>query len=190
MDATEAIILTSIVNIIITGLVGGIVIYTIQKKIDATIQKSLFEHQTKFVQLHAKRIETLETLYQKFRIFTFALEKLISTTNWARIKRQEINQETYKENEKNVQRALYDFWNYFNANRLYLSSELIHEIWIIYHDVGIDNATILAALDPDEMPDSHEAQLNASTKINTIANRIYSQTDKLENLYKSVAEAQ
>jgi len=51
MDTMQTIILTRIVNIIITVLVGGVVIYTIQKKIDATIQKSLFEHQTRMTDL-------------------------------------------------------------------------------------------------------------------------------------------
>lgn len=37
-EPTQAIILMTIVNTIITGLVGGIVIYTVQKKIDASIQ--------------------------------------------------------------------------------------------------------------------------------------------------------
>ena len=49
-----------IVNIILSGLIGGIVIYTIQKKIDATIQKSVFEYQTKFSRTHPKILETLE----------------------------------------------------------------------------------------------------------------------------------
>jgi len=74
MDTTETIILTTIINIIITGLVGGIIIYRIQKKIDATIQKSLFEHQTKFVRNHQKRVEALEALYNEIVSF----EKLMS----------------------------------------------------------------------------------------------------------------
>jgi hypothetical protein len=67
----QVVILTSVVNLITTGVFLGIVIYVIQKKIDANIQKSLFEHQTKFARLHEKRAEVLETLYKKTqRLFT------------------------------------------------------------------------------------------------------------------------
>jgi hypothetical protein len=78
METTQTLILFTIFNIIFTGLVGGIVIYVIQKKIDATIQKSLFEHQTKFSAIHSKRVETLETLYQKFIIYKTDFENIMN----------------------------------------------------------------------------------------------------------------
>ena len=77
MDPTQTIILTSIVNIIITGLVGGIVIYTVQKKIDATIQKFLFEHQTRFSRDYTRKVEVLGTLYQKYLVFADTIHQMI-----------------------------------------------------------------------------------------------------------------
>src|SRR5688500_2402911 len=78
MDPTQTIIRTSLINIITSGRVGGIVNYTLQTQIDATIQKALFEHQTKFTINHAKAVETLENLYQKFVAFSNAMNESIS----------------------------------------------------------------------------------------------------------------
>lgn len=77
MDTAQAIILMTIVNTIITGLVGGIVIYTVQRKIDATIQKSLFEHQTKFTRNYNKKVEVLENLYKRVSAFNDSFRNLI-----------------------------------------------------------------------------------------------------------------
>src|SRR5687767_9786646 len=61
----QTIILITIINAIMTGLVGGIIIYVLRKKIDAAIQKSLFEHQIKFPKIYPKTLEVLEAYTQK-----------------------------------------------------------------------------------------------------------------------------
>ena len=88
MDATEVILLTALVNIIITGLISGVVIYRIQRKIDSSfaekiekmrsnLQLSNFEQQTKFARNHEKAVEVLETLLQKFIDFKMGFNHMV-----------------------------------------------------------------------------------------------------------------
>src|SRR5688500_12899013 len=132
MDTTEQILLITIFNIIFTGLVGGIVVYTIQKKIDATIQKSLFEHETKFSRNYEKRVEVLETLYQKFMVFRDAQKKVgVKVHGFVRGPSEidlelhlepntDLSPENYFEMEFDLSSKLGDFWHYYEINRLYL----------------------------------------------------------------------
>jgi hypothetical protein len=135
MDPTQAIILTTIFNVIFSGLVGGIVIYTLQKKIDTTIQKSLFEHQTKFKLSHAKAAETLETLFKRFVAVSDVVSEAIDV--WKRSRKDD--RRAYEKID-HARESTRDFWKYYRDNRLYLSDEVTH------HLDGLDKVTDLVLL--------------------------------------------
>src|SRR6266540_3376535 len=120
LNATQIIILTTIINTIISGLVGGIVIYVIQKKIDAAIQQSLFIYQTKFTRLHEKRLETLEAWHQKYTNLRGALEKWIFELERA-IK--DGSHPDFTEREKVMREEIKAFNNFHDANELFLPIE-------------------------------------------------------------------
>ena len=122
MDPTQAIILTTIFNVVFTSLVGGIIIYTLQKKIDATIQKSLFEHQTKFTINHTKTIETLDTLYKKFVAFYSAITDLIAARRHSR-------EEDWGGHQREQARTLLqDLWKYYKDHHLYVPGEITDKL--------------------------------------------------------------
>jgi hypothetical protein len=129
MDTTEAIILTTIVNVIITGLVGGIVIYTIQKKIDATIQKSLFEYQTKFTRNFSKTLEVLDKLHQKvldysssYSVLTYHIEAQILG------RKVILTDQEFEKKARETMRAFFDCATFFRENRIYLPDILLGEL--------------------------------------------------------------
>ena len=121
--------LTVLANAIITG----IIVYLFQKKFEANLQKSLFEHQTKFSRNYAKQVETLETLYQKFTVFEQAFRRL----DWAIVDSYRKSKEmelkgNFADFQENLQQ-LEDFRKYFLENRLYLSvgdANQIERIWL------------------------------------------------------------
>jgi len=178
---------TAVVTILLTG---GL-LFLFQENIKSLFARSLFEHQTKFVLNHAKAVETLETLYQKFKILTDALETWI---NQVRLLfgpgKPKIDRADYLEKRKSMRAAFDDFWDYFQAHRLYLSTELIHEVWEIYNEVTHTTSMIEMAMDPDELPSSDEGLIDYLASIERMAAGVYGQTEKLEKLYKSIAEAQ
>jgi hypothetical protein len=80
MDTLAIIIVTAFLNIMISSIVTNLIFYRKQKDIElsfakkldefkANLQKSLLEHQTKFVRNHQKRIEALESLHSKYILF-------------------------------------------------------------------------------------------------------------------------
>src|SRR6266545_2089759 len=131
MDTTQTVILISIVNIIITGLVGGIVIYRIQKKIDATIQKSLFEHQTKFARSYPKSLEVLEQYNQKvltcsrlsFKVGYRALELSLG---------HEVGDDVVERDRDALEKSVNECREYFENNRIHLSDLVNREL----EDIG------------------------------------------------------
>src|SRR5574341_214600 len=135
MDTTEIIILTTIFNIIMSGLIGGIVIYTLQKKIDATIQKSLFEHQTKFTRSYEKTVETLENLCKKLAVCARGFREMaVQAVSFYQDIRKELNVDVaYYENNR---LQLEDFFNYLEENRYALPGKLVHQITSIYINVN------------------------------------------------------
>jgi hypothetical protein len=135
MNPTQVIILTTIFNVIFSGLVGGIVIYTLQKKIDTTIQKSLFEHQTKFKLSYAKAAETLETLFKRFVAVRDVVSEAIDL--WKRSRPEDRLLDTKMDHARELMR---DFWKYYRDNRLYLSDE------VTSHLDSLDTVTDLVLL--------------------------------------------
>jgi uncharacterized membrane-anchored protein YhcB (DUF1043 family) len=63
-------ILTALVDLLVVGVIGGIVIYFVQQKISASIQRaiqeSLIEYQTTYSTNFPKQIEILEELIKRF----------------------------------------------------------------------------------------------------------------------------
>src|SRR5687767_4616927 len=116
MDTTQIIILTMIVNIIMSSLVGGIVIYVIQKKIDATIQKSLFEHQIRFSRNYTKTLEVLETCRLKFNEFSRACQQLRKEFVMVIVSQETISEEEIKEIKNNLVEKNREFVVYFEDN--------------------------------------------------------------------------
>jgi hypothetical protein len=127
METTQELILFSIFNVVFTALVGGIVVYVIQKKIDASIQKSLFEHQTKFSAIHAKRVETLENLYRKFYVFEEAFVQLIlQATNYRLAgsgSAEKLNLDALNKIEE-YHSSLDECEEYYRNNHMFLSTEM------------------------------------------------------------------
>ena len=120
MNTAETVILVSIFNIVFTALVGGIVIYVVQKKIDAAIQKSLFEYQTKFLRTYPKTLEILEALHKKFGLFINAFIVTIREGNDLEVTYQDASEK------------LKAFRDFCDSNRLYLTPDLMDELNSIY----------------------------------------------------------
>ncbi len=117
------IILTAVINALVTGIIAGIAIYRIQKKID----HSYFQQQTRFVKSFEKMSETLETIYKKFTEFKLGLVRYLFDVVSACESTDEpmvINtEEKYKHAGK-----LDDFNDYFMQNRLYLPSDISEKL--------------------------------------------------------------
>ncbi len=210
METTQTIILISIFNIIFTALVGGVVIYVIQKKIDATIQKSLFEYQTKFSRNYPKRVETLETLYQKLLLYIKTFQYvMLPEINLAMKNGSPIDFSKYKEAN------LYsdDAGKYFLNNRLFLQADTVVEIEEIFHRQSMFQL-LVDWIDKNGNPPFSddiefakylieeldlEQKIDIGSELRTddlvlvlilFTKRMGQDTERLEKLYKSVAEAE
>lgn len=210
MDTIETIILTSIVNIIITGLVGGLVIYRIQKKIDATIQKSLVEHQIKFSKIYPRTLEILETYYRKlsdcsrlsYRLGYRIMESLSGENTLE-------DEKTIKDRDE-LLAAARDFRAYFQTNHIYLPSALIDELEEINERAGnlvvVSMASVEASKASTEVLTQHlsmssgwlgvslEEELSEEVRLIRLILKLEDEFTKVmkrfEKLYKSVAEAE
>jgi hypothetical protein len=132
MDTIAIIIVTAFVNIVISSIVSTLIFYRVQKKTElsfakkleefrANLQYSNFEQQTKFARLHAKRMEVLETWFQKFREFEDALNAGISAL------RDDMENGTntgFAEKEKLSSAKFTEFWKYYEANILFIPYSL------------------------------------------------------------------
>jgi len=144
MDTVAVIVISALVNLLVTGLVGGIIIYRFQKEMDATYTKQMeefksslqnisFEQQVKFEKLYPKRVGTLEVLCKKYDIFSDALTGLIMLKGTMSAKEQ-----------GEIQDKLNDFWKDYENNRLFLPLEMLNEITPIYFDsLNLINAIFL-----------------------------------------------
>jgi hypothetical protein len=217
MDNMQSLILISIVNIIITGLIGGIVIYRIQRKIDssfsrqmeefkASLQLSNYERQTKFAQLHAKRVEVLESLYQKFSGSMQTLLDWIMEIYRDYVNELEPGPDSYKKYHTDITEGLRDFYEYYSVNRLFLTDNLLKEISEIYEVARTARNTawdfsLSQKQQPVAFQDSRSGRILGKViditdidldkpetviKLQFIPDIL---TNRLEKLYKSVAEA-
>jgi hypothetical protein len=230
MDATRIVILATIINTIISGLVGGIVIYVIQRKIDATIQKSLFEYQTKYSAIHSRRVETLETLYQKFIAYKTNFENMMTNGLKAayyvdeqgktRIRMHEGREDRIKQLSSAISTSINDndlkfkdFRTYFEKNRIYLSPDTCSHINAILTRYDLMEWAMQIYLDdvPEEFLGIAKSSINIlfgmemgvdyvlgdSIRIpfpielaRKLSEEVEVQSETLQDLYKSIAEAQ
>ena len=223
-------IILMIVTVLANAIVTGIIVYLIQKRIESSYTKKLeefrarlqlsnFEQQTKFAKIHAKRVEALENLYQKFVIvsvgFTEMIDKAIE--DYPRLvglaASMDINGFNTLSIEapdfENLELKLYEFWAYFGTNRLFLSSGSAQEIENIYLRTGslirlIPEMRLFFGYDnlsPDLFYSLNHTIKMLELKIGRIKKQpdlllllgelpeeIRKQTERLEKLYKSVAD--
>jgi len=121
MDTLSIIILTAVINAIVTGTIGGIILYRIQKRID----NSYFEYQTKFSLNHPKTVETLKTLYQKFIASNKATEEAIWKSRKLGTIKDAGNWSTEYDSFLDTRK---DFENYFDDNRIFLTAKLVETV--------------------------------------------------------------
>jgi len=215
MDTTEIILLTALVNIIITGLISGIAVYRIQRKIDDGFQRSAFEHQTKFAINHAKTVETLQTLYKKLSDYYESFDYLIhrSADYCNSISKENLT----KADCEKAWGKLVDFRTYYWNNRLFLSDEIADKLLQIYnwirfvHEEVDENLTaerwarIESGRDVFEFikhdlshyerftnryPSGDWDSLAYSDILSLLRNYVFEQVRAVENIYKSVAMSQ
>ena len=203
MDTIATIIVTAFLTSLITGIVSNFIFLRYQKKVEASFAKQLeefranlqysnFEQQIKFARLHEKRVQTLEALYQKYKIFRDTLYKWIESINLhmmgdALLLRIDIDRDRHLQQQSEVRTKLNDCLDYFETNRLLFSVDLVNEIWHIFFEAGNAHSLISMALDPDELPSSLEAWSNYRAKIEGFYVQVDNQTAKLENLYRSTS---
>lgn len=216
MDATQTIILTTIFNLVISGLVGGIVIYTLQKKIDATIQKSLFEHQTKFARNYPKAMEGLEAFYKKYLKFAEDFKLIILEVQLSLFSSSILDADFKKDLSELKERTLAldmasEFSEDLNDLRLFLPVYVISGIERILSASHFMGLLLLDAIHCYELGEVTDAMINSSNAAIKLADldvtaitsekaeisRLFyelgkemdKQRAKLEALYKSMAEA-
>jgi hypothetical protein len=101
----------------------------IQKKIDSTIQKSLFEHQTKFTRNFSKTLEVLDKLHQKimdyassYSVLTYQIEAQISDGQVV------LTDQEFEKKAQETMIAFFDCASFFRQNRIYLPDLLLEEL--------------------------------------------------------------
>jgi len=133
MDTISIIILTAVINAFVTGAIGGIIIYRIQKKIDNTY----FQQQTKFVRNHEKTAEALDNIYKKYTDFEGSFSKVIfhKSIEYSKHLRDSTHNIILTDDEENLYKNDLDkFVEHFYKNRNYLSQEAIKNLEDIHRD--------------------------------------------------------
>ena len=211
MDTTAAIILMTIFNVVFTGLVGGIIIYVVQRRIDAAIQKTLFEYQARFTRDFSKTLEVLENLNNRFLNFRNLFNLFVlGYRPWDEDLEETPNSEL-KSKIADIYTAMIEFSSYFKSNRLFLSYELINEIWDIdfrtslFYDLAFGCYSRIANKSPTRLMATneqikdigleglmmrYEEKIALKTHLLAINTRIIEQAERLEKLYRSVASIQ
>jgi hypothetical protein len=201
-----------LLTVVANALVTGIIVYLIQKRIErsytrqmeefkASLQYSNFEQQTKFAKIHEKRVETLETLYQKYSLIRDSFREIIGELNIAENK-YKMEGSKYSPHRE----LLDDFRFYFETNRLFLTPETsgeINEICLTAERVNVALRLLFV-----EHEKTSEAILWANAYLHDLRNvdilnpkkpnytkllsqmyrKIQEQTQRLETIYKSVAD--
>jgi hypothetical protein len=201
----------SLATAILTASFTGLLLLYFQKRIENSFAKSLLEHQTKFVTLHEKQVQTLESLYRMYLSFSDKVAETLykfyfpptpsGREEWKRSKGDLLN-----EVEKHE-----DFNTYYRNNRLFLPSNIINEIENILSNLFFIQmliATLMLIYDSDkEQPELIQGANRLSQQIldssisevnpenpdlnsfrDDIIREVRTQVSKLEKLYKSIAE--
>jgi len=183
------------------------------------LQQSLFEHQTKFERHHEKAVEALEGLYQRILVISDKYEETIyECTDFYKNNREFISSMNLRvlglagKNIDYLQSKTNDFSAYFDSNRLFLSASSIREIKSIhlraealvqlvphYMDLlsSFDHTSLVymrhlnAALETlDFYKSGIEDEWDFLSLFSAFVEEMNRQTEKLEYLYKSVADIQ
>ncbi len=200
-------IATIIVTVLANAVFTGVIVYLFQKNFEAKLQKSLFEHQTKFSKTYKDRMETLENLYQKFIIYKADFSHVVDEGSKLGYFPERISATVSTMIIEN-RRKYEEFRTYFEKNHLFLSDNTCTEIrsLLARHDL-MDMAIYMYFDDIPEglvkLGNSAIKTLNFEVDIKSDFERpdflslilqtekeVQSQAETLERLYKSVAEAQ
>lgn len=141
MDTLSAIIVTAFINILITGIVSNLIFYRYQKRIDNLYNRQMeefrqrlayvnYEKQTKFVTTHAKRVETLRTLYKKLVLYSEGFTFMTHQVAYLYASKPDMVSMTESDYEK-FGEILEDFRKYFWENRLFLPHEMVDKIRVV-----------------------------------------------------------
>lgn len=126
----QLIILAVVADLIVTGFIIGIVIYYFQKRIDASIQKSFFEYQTKYSRSYPKMLEIVDGFVQKY----FELEGLLQQqrdllfTPSKQSKNYDEQIAVRGRIEQDTQNAISELQSYLAKNRMYLPDSTANEL--------------------------------------------------------------
>lgn len=113
-----------ILTVVLNGLVTGIIVVWFGKRLESRLGRQNFEYQTKFTQVHAKRIETLEYLYLKF----VKAAKKFSSLMVEAFEAYNTIYELEVSKHRDVELEIDDAGKYFLNNRLFLDAKTITEI--------------------------------------------------------------
>jgi hypothetical protein len=220
LTATQIIILTSIIDAIISGLVGGIVIYVIQKRIEnsfaqkleqfkAQLQYSNFELQTRFTETFGKRVKALEILYQKLLDFQSIYFDTYMSIQFPEFPPKKVM--ATREGDKNdkffLANCLDGLWTCYDENRLFLTSEALQEtsdifvkvVWLtelMSQSIWLINSPSLGASKINEaikiselnIPEINIEEPNRDKFLDELIHAMIVQVERMEKLYKSVAD--
>ena len=227
MDTIAAIINSlpePLATAILTATFTGLVIFFLQKRVEnsfakkleefkANLQLSNFEQQTKFVKLHEKKVEVLETLYRMFlpiptEYNNYTIEELYSYSENIPLLESIQKQRSSPVNVENLRVKLDEFWNYFVSNRVFFSDKTIDEIEGIYRKtqalIKIVPSYVLLLLnfgdfgtevihDIDKELKTLDLKITQIDKkedflvfVHELADEMKRQAKKLEKLYRSV----
>ena len=147
-----------ILTVLANAIVTGIIVYRLQKKMEITyakqmeefranLQYSIFEQQTKFAYIHAKRVEALETLYSKFAIFGETVTHLIVKMEHSVQKLPEKNPVNLREIENELGLKYQDFTAYFMSIRLFLPEDFVEAVHNVIRTSAFIHKTLWSMID-------------------------------------------
>jgi len=191
-----------ILTVVLNALVTGTLIFYFQKRMETRFEQRSFEDQTKFKRLYEKRVEALETLYQKFIVFTDHLKEVIENSR----RGEQVDHEMYDIVRTQSTEKYKDLLHYFENNRLFLSDKTNEAVWKIIISDGLLRSLVIGVfLDStyretvpywfrEQLPelfDSEATELelrNPDVYLQEIERIIKKQRRTIESLYKSVAD--
>jgi len=211
----------SVATAILTAAFTGVIVFFLQKRIEssfgekmealkANLQKSLFEHQTKFSTTYQKRVEAIEILYHKFIDLRTHFNRILIDIRKSLESNSEPSLINDDEEFNGFLQKYFDFVGCFANSRLFLSAGEIDEMHTLLNNIFhlIELMQVAAMIDNEEITPSYIISINEQIKksrlgiqtidvenpsatwlFNEIVIGMNNQTDILEKLYKSVADS-
>jgi hypothetical protein len=207
MDTITAVIVTAFLNLAIsTGIflrVQKNIELSFSKQLEAfktELQKDVIEHQVRFSASYPKTVETLENIHQQF----VSLLQLLSKLPDRRV--EKVDDEEFAAKENDVISAYENFSSYITFHRVYLPDETARRIIIIDGMTRVMCFIIRTSRNIDYVSPSDRGRLVVQGG-NLAAGKIfqgraevlyareafvqlYKFEDELEQLYKSIAQAE